>query len=89
MSEQEPRYAELEALCPQPCVHLSAEDSREGKECPEHPCICSQREISDAMVDRAGRALGMETGLEQWIDRTSVRAALKAALRVPVECETR
>lgn len=34
------RDDERDALCPQPCVHLSAEDSREGKKCPEHPCTC-------------------------------------------------
>lgn len=26
--------------CPQPCEHLSQEDAREGRKCPEHPCTC-------------------------------------------------
>lgn len=27
-------------VCPQPCIHLSTDDSREGKTCPEHACTC-------------------------------------------------
>lgn len=26
--------------CPQPCEHLSQEDSRDGHTCAEHPCTC-------------------------------------------------
>lgn len=28
--------------CPQPCVHLSQHDAREGRTCAEHPCTCPE-----------------------------------------------
>lgn len=31
--------------CPQPCVHLSQEDAREGRRCAQHPCICDDRPV--------------------------------------------
>ncbi len=49
------------AICPQPCIHLSAHDAREGRTCPEHPCTCPDeaqrrttrllREIDEAVED--------------------------------------
>ena len=41
--------------CPQPCVHLSQHDAREGRTCAEHPCTCPgpQGEPSDAQVEDA------------------------------------
>lgn len=35
---------EEESSCPQPCVHLSQEDAREGRTCPEHPCRTEEGE---------------------------------------------
>ncbi|QGH78522.1 hypothetical protein JTF54_gp02 [Microbacterium phage Kaijohn] len=31
-------------ICPQPCEHLSQQDAREGRTCPEHPCSCPPAE---------------------------------------------
>lgn len=33
---------EPSAECPQPCMHLSQEDAREGRTCAEHPCTCRE-----------------------------------------------
>jgi len=39
------------STCPQPCEHLSAEDAREGKTCPEHPCTCTPEKWQDFVPD--------------------------------------
>ncbi|MBT2485792.1 MULTISPECIES: hypothetical protein [unclassified Microbacterium] len=31
--------------CPQPCVHLSQEDAREGRTCAIHPCTCRDADL--------------------------------------------
>lgn len=41
---------EPSAECPQPCVHLSQEDAREGRSCAEHPCTCREPQGEPANV---------------------------------------
>lgn len=39
--------------CPQPCIHLSQQDAREGKTCAEHPCTCTpDREVGSPDADQ-------------------------------------
>lgn len=69
---------EPSAECPQPCVHLSQHDAREGRTCAEHPCTCPepQGEPSDAQVNAASREIDLR-GFH--IPPMAVRAALRAA----------
>ncbi|QKY80440.1 hypothetical protein SEA_BULLZI2019_2 [Microbacterium phage Bullzi2019] len=48
-------------ICPQPCEHLSQQDAREGRTCPEHPCSCPPAEARAAYVE-AWEALQPEPG---------------------------
>lgn len=80
--------------CPQPCVHLSQHDAREGRTCAEHPCTCPepQAESSDAQEvefpfthegvtleqDDGGIWVSDAGGSSYWIS-PRVLAALRAA----------
>lgn len=86
---------EPSAECPQPCVHLSQHDAREGRTCAEHPCTCPepQGEPSDAEAWAAAHAfaaaLKEQTGRPQMVNVEHARAALRAAGVVGQEGEKR
>lgn len=78
--------------CPQPCVHLSQEDSREGRACIDHPCTCAQSEPSTAQAqpsyalledieERVYRANGPGPGLARAMIRAGWEAGWDTALR--------
>lgn len=84
--------------CPEwNCPDLSAEDRRDGKTCPEHPCTCD-REPSDAEVEAAARKV-FETDApshepEEWFTvspqmRNDYRATARAALLAAQEVRNR
>lgn len=66
----------MTAECPQPCIHLSAEDAREGRECAEHPCSCPREVDLARQFQRYTDANGDPPG-DCW------RTALACLLEVP------
>lgn len=55
------RSAEPSAECPQPCVHLSQHDAREGRTCAEHPCTCPEPQGEPSSAQEAIRVASPDT----------------------------
>lgn len=47
--------------CPQPCVHLSQHDAREGRTCAEHPCTCPEPQGEPSSAQEAIRVASPDT----------------------------
>ena len=55
------RRSEPSTECPQPCVHLSQHDAREGRTCAEHPCTCPEPQGEPSSAQEAIRVASPDT----------------------------
>jgi len=68
--------------CPQPCIHLSQEDAREGRTCPEHPCTCTP-DLAHQFQEYTDTTAAYEAG-EDVVPGDCWRACLASLLEVPI-----
>lgn len=66
--------------CPQPCMHLSAEDAREGKTCPEHPCTCTPTEGAVVSTEAELR-MALDTATEEFHVKLTEAAEAERAFK--------